>query len=121
MNDDPTGRDSSPLAAILANLPPEVVESFTPEQRAALWRASTPMSWRRFPIDLRLSLPFGRRRYFLTLVAGPERRAPERRRREETLHPWVTRLNLLFLLCLFGAIVLVDRVVPLLLSNLITL
>jgi len=118
VNDHPDGPPPSPLTTILANLPEEVVASFTPEQRAALWQASKPISWQRPPVDIRLSIPLPGRRCFVTLVAGRERRNPARRQRESRLHPLRTFDNVLFLLGTGGSLVLVT-VIILLLSNLI--
>ena len=88
------------LETLLDRLPPEVMASFTPDQRAALWQASKPMSWRRHPINLRLSVPvpFAGLRYFITVVGGTERRSRDRVVRERLAFPLRTAGNLLFLL-----------------------
>ena len=81
---------------LFSRLPEDVVESLTPEQRAALYAAAHSPSWRRHPVNLRLSLPLLGRRFFLTIVAGRERRGAQRWRRERVLHPLVTPGNLAF-------------------------
>ena len=54
-----------------------------------------PEAWSaRHTIDLRLSIPFGFGRYYITIVAGPERRSLARRTAERRLHPLATFGNI---------------------------
>ena len=46
------------------------------------------------PVNIRLSIPFFGARYYLTLVAGKEKRSPERLREEKRKHPLATRANI---------------------------
>lgn len=82
---------------LLSRLPDEIWQSFNTEQRAALWEASHTPTWRRYPVNMRLSLTMLGERYFLTIVAGSDRRHAERVRRERRLHPLSTFGNLVFL------------------------
>jgi len=93
------------LESLLERLPSEVLESFTAEQRAALWQASKPMTWRRHPINLRMTayVPLLGHRTFLTVVGGMEKRERGRVVRERRLYPLRTAGNVLFLLGLGGA------------------
>lgn len=50
------------------------------------------------PINIRLSLPLGSRRYYLTLVGGRERRNPARRAEDRQRYPLRTAANLVFFL-----------------------
>ncbi len=50
------------------------------------------------PINLRLSIPLPFKRYYVTLVAGEERRSPERRAEERRKHPIKTTGNLAVLM-----------------------
>ena len=50
------------------------------------------------PINLRVTLPLPFRRWYVTLVAGPERRSNERLMQEREKHPLDTLPNLMFLL-----------------------
>ena len=52
---------------------------------------------RRSPVDIRLSIPFLRRRFFFSVRAGRERRAPARLIAERKKHPLRTAGNLLFI------------------------
>ena len=48
----------------------------------------------RYPVNIRLTVPFLPRPVFVTLIIGPERRASDRRREERKRHPLATRGNL---------------------------
>ncbi len=48
------------------------------------------------PVNLRLSIPLLFKRYYVTIVAGEERRRHERLSAERRKHPLVTRGNLAF-------------------------
>lgn len=91
------------LEMLLDRLPPEVVASFTDQQRAALWSAVKPESWRRHPINIRLSLPLVSGRYFITVVGGQEKRSGDRLTRERRMFPLKSIGNVLFLLGVGGA------------------
>lgn len=95
--------ESGGLDGLMDRLPVEVINSFTPAQRAALWNAAKPTSWRRHPIHIRLSFPFVGGNIFLTVVGGLEKRSGERRARERRMFPLRTMGNILFLLGLGSA------------------
>ncbi len=94
----------------LARLPPEILEALTPEQRAAVWEAARPGTWRRHPVNLRLSLPILGIRLFLTVVGGAEHRTNRRRRRDRRIHPLVTFPNVVFLLCMLALSIVIGLV-----------
>lgn len=52
--------------------------------------------WVAHPVDIRLSLPLPFGRYYLTLVAGPERRSATRLADDRRTRPLATAGNLLF-------------------------
>lgn len=107
------------LDMLLDRIPAEVADTFTPAQRAALWNAVKPVSWRRHPVNIRLSFPIIGGRFFLTVVGGPEKRSAERRQRERRMFPLRTMGNILFLLGLGGAFYAAAVLGLALLSNLI--
>ena len=110
---------SGPLDELLANIPEAVVESFTADQRAALWNAAKPVSWRKHPINIRITFPFFGCHYFVTIVGGSERRAPDRIKRDSKMHPLKTAGNVLFMLGVGGAFYLAAVVGMFVFSNLI--
>lgn len=107
------------LEMLLDRIPPDVAETFTPAQRAALWSAVKPVSWRRHPVNIRLSFPIVGGRFFITVVGGPEKRSGERRERERRMFPLRTLGNILFLLGLGGAFYATAVLGLVLFSNLI--
>jgi hypothetical protein len=96
---------------LLSMLSEEVVDSFSPEQRAALWAASHAISWRRHPVNIRLSgaIPFGPRVFF-TGVGGANRRSKSRNWREKRTYPFLTPGNVLFVCVILAACLVLDGV-----------
>jgi hypothetical protein len=90
--------DSGNIDELLSRLPAEVANSFTPEQRAALRAVGQPITWKRHPVDIRLTLPPLGRRRFLRIVGGWEKRCAARLYRDGRVHPLHTLGNILFLL-----------------------
>jgi hypothetical protein len=56
------------------------------------------------PVNIRLSLPLGARRYYLTIVGGREKRGPDRRIADRRHYPLRTAANLAFFLVLAGVV-----------------
>jgi len=108
-----------PLAELLEKVPRAVAGSFTPEQLAALRNAVQPATWRKHPINIRVTLPFIGRRFFITLVGGQEHRGTDRILRERTANPLGTPTNILFMLGVGGAFYLVAVLGMFAFSNLI--
>ncbi|MGE5548156.1 MAG: hypothetical protein ACM33T_14715 [Solirubrobacterales bacterium] len=100
-------------------IPAEVAASFTEAQRAALWSAVKPTTWKRHPINIRLSFPFLGGRYFITVVGGYEKRSRERLAREHRVFPLRTVGNIMFLLGVGAAFYLAAGFAMVLLSGLI--
>lgn len=77
-------------------LPEWVVDSLTPEQKDALHQAVDDPSWKRPPVNIRFSVPFIHRRFYVTIVSGKERRSAERRAKERHKYPLRTIANVFF-------------------------
>lgn len=58
--------------------------------------AAKDPSWSRSPVNIRFSLPFFSRKYYVTIVSGAERRGPERRAEERNKYPLRTVANVFF-------------------------
>lgn len=58
----------------------------------------TKAGWRRHPIDVRITLPGFGKRFFVTVLAGIEKRRPDRLRADRIHYPLRTRANILFFL-----------------------
>lgn len=105
MHTKATTESSHESTALNAGVASEAAPARTSEQM--------PSAWAGHPINLRFSVPFLHTRFYLTVVAGRERRPEERRRQERTDHPVVTFGNALFaigvstLITLMGLAVLI--------------
>jgi len=89
---------------LFARLPDWVVDTLSTEQKEALYKAAEESTWGRHPVNIRLSLPLLARRYYLTIVAGEEKRSIERRSHERHRYPLRTAANVLFFLGLASVI-----------------
>lgn len=92
MHQDPTTAKSTKITSkILGHIPTEVRETFTSEQlqslQSAFTQVSRPVS---HPVNLRLSIPFLGKGFYIVLLAGPERRSKERL--QKTQKAWVSRM-----------------------------
>ncbi len=89
--------------SLLGPMDPEVARSFTDAQLRELERVLTAPASRRLPLDIRITVPFLWRRYFITFLAGSERRPSDRLQEERARHALWTFANvssLVFLLAL---------------------
>ncbi|MEX2628354.1 MAG: hypothetical protein WD341_00335 [Tistlia sp.] len=73
------------LAQYFQRIDLKVAASFTPEQRVALKQMFGDRNQGNHVVDFRHSLPIGRRRYYLVLLLGHERRTLDRLRAEGVL------------------------------------
>ena len=64
---------------LFKSLPEEMRQRIAPDLRAALVEAARARAWMSHPVDIRFSVPLLFKRFYLAVIAGPERRAPERR------------------------------------------
>ncbi len=88
----------------LASMPGDVAATFSAEQLGAIAGVLRQRVWRRPRINVRISLPLLSRRYFLTLVAGIDKRSAARHANERAIHPLRTLSNLLFMGALLAAL-----------------
>ncbi|MGI9510437.1 MAG: hypothetical protein ACR2QJ_13950 [Geminicoccaceae bacterium] len=68
-----------------------------PSSQEVAWPRTYARDWGHHPINLRASLPTPFGRWYVTLVAGRERRRKERLIEDRKRHPLTTRPNLMFL------------------------
>ena len=83
---------------LFSRLPGWVLDTLTTEQKEAIHSAADEGQWQAHPVNIRLTLPVIRRRYFLTIVAGEEKRSLERRAHERHRYPMRTAAKILFFL-----------------------
>lgn len=68
------------LERLLGSMPQDIAQSFNEDQRLALQAALITNTRKRHPVDLRWSIPFLRRQFYLVLLMGEEERSKARRR-----------------------------------------
>lgn len=79
---------------------PAVAQSFTDQQVRELERVLAASAARPVPVDIRITVPFFRRGFFIAVLAGPERRSGARRREDRASHALWTFWNL----CCFAVV-----------------
>ncbi|MBD2214935.1 hypothetical protein H6G27_34595 [Nostoc linckia FACHB-104] len=87
---------------LFAEIDPEVANSFTLEQLAAIKRGFGSSAWTRHPLDIRVSVPIPGLRFYLVLLGGSERRSQKRLRYEKGLYPFWTIKNILFIIAILA-------------------
>lgn len=81
---------------LFQRLPPWVVDTLSTDQKEAIHRAVTDSDGHKPPVNIRFTLPWFSRRFFITVVAGEEMRGIERRVRERHRYPLRTVANIFF-------------------------
>ncbi len=76
----------------------DTVENASNEQEEPSQPKTYARDWSRHPLNLRVSLPLPFGRWYMTLVAGKEKRCKGRLIEEREKHPLETIPNILFLL-----------------------
>lgn len=82
---------------LLDRLPPHILGGLTVEQRAAIAAASGDWKAAAHRVKLRLSLPLLPKRWYFTVLGGPERRTAARRSIERARNPVRTAGNMAFI------------------------
>jgi hypothetical protein len=102
---------------VLRRLPKEVLDALTPDQVAAIRRASGSAQPRRHPIDARYSfrLPLLGHAYIVLLI-GRELRSPARRAFDREIRP-VDRISRAVIVVLGGAALILAGLVGILFEN----
>lgn len=70
--------------------------------RAGTGEQGGSREWTGHPVDIRLTIPLPFRSFYITIVAGPERRSKVRRVSERKKHPLLTVGNLLVYMVIGG-------------------
>jgi hypothetical protein len=102
-----------------SRLPDEIHARLSPELKQAIARATRPQPWEDHPVDIRLSIPLPFGRYYLALVAGPERRPRERRKSERSARRLITAGNVMFVMTIVVAFYGILGLATLLLTRII--
>jgi hypothetical protein len=102
---------------VLRRLPPDIRQSFTSEQIAAIRQAASSARARRHPIDARfgMRLPLLGRSYVVVLI-GRDLRSPRRRAADHKLHP-TDRISAVVLMALGLSAFVVAALIGILIQN----
>lgn len=85
----PTLHPDPLINSFLSELPAKTAASFTPNQLEAIKRQFGNRKWTgSHPVDIRLSIPFIGRGFYLVFLMGRERRSKERLRNDQVFHPF---------------------------------
>jgi hypothetical protein len=90
---------------LIRDIDPAVRSSLSSEQEEAIRAAAGRNPWATHPVDIRVTLPLPFGRFYVTLVAGRDRRSPARRTMDRNMHRLDRFGNLVFMLSCFGALV----------------
>ena len=104
LHQGPAARRGTIRERVLGPMDPKIAGSFTDVQIRELERVLAASSARRLPIDIRISVPLFGRKFFISFLAGPERRSADRLKEERAKHALWTFWNMccfVFLLVLF--------------------
>ncbi len=85
--------------AILSRMSEPERLTFGDDQIESLKHACAQIRWDKHPVDIRLSIPVLIARYYLVLLAGPDRRGAARRKDERARHPFWRWGNVVFGAC----------------------
>lgn len=81
---------------LFARLPPWVIDTMTSEQKEAIHTAIVDSATVPPPVNIRVSLPVFSRRFYMTVLAGEEKRSAARIAHERHRYPLRTLANVFF-------------------------
>ncbi len=87
---------------LLSRLPAEVRDRLSPEMQTMISIAAADRPWKTHPVDIRFTLPLPFGPYYVTVVAGRERRSPTRRAVDGQSRPLMRFSNVMFVLTTVG-------------------
>ena len=87
---------------LLSRLPADVRDRLSPEVQTMISIAAGDRPWKTHPVDIRFTLPLPFGSFYITLVAGRERRSPVRRAVDSQSRPFMRFGNVLFVLATVG-------------------
>ena len=86
----------TPAIGLFERLPEWVLDTLSSEQKEAIHQAADDPAWKRSPVDIRFTIPFLGKKFFITVVSGTEKRSPKRRDQERHHYPLRTAANVFF-------------------------
>jgi hypothetical protein len=99
-NDDVLTPESAAVAAqanwLFERLPVWVVDTLSADQKEAIHKVIEDPAWKRPPVNIRFTVPFIHKQFYVTVVGGEERRSAERRGHDRSSYPLRTAANAFF-------------------------
>ncbi|NQU61348.1 MAG: hypothetical protein HQ512_09475 [Rhodospirillales bacterium] len=90
------GAGETQTGQLFDRLPEWVVDTLSNEQKEAIHQASEDPAWSKSPVDIRFSLPFFGKKFYVTVVGGSEKRGNERLAEDRHKYPLRTLANIFF-------------------------
>lgn len=87
---------------LLSRLPADVRDRLSPEVQTMIAIAAADRPWKTHPVDIRFTIPLPFGRFYVTVVAGRERRSPARRASDGQGRELVRFGNVMFVLATVG-------------------
>ena len=86
----------SAATGLFERLPEWVLDPLSNEQKEAIHQAAEDPAWQRSPVDIRFTIPFLGKQFFITVISGAEKRSPKRRDEERHHYPLRTAATVFF-------------------------
>ncbi len=88
--------EAPPTSLFLDRLPEWVMDTLSSEQKEAIHKAAQDSAWGQSPVNIRFTIPFFGRKFYITIVSGSEKRSADRRATERNRYPLRTIANVFF-------------------------
>jgi len=88
--------DTAQANWLFERLPAWVVDTLTAEQKEAIHKIIADPAWKRPPVNIRFTVPFIHKQFYVTVVSGEEKRSSQRRRHDRHSYPLRTAANVFF-------------------------
>ncbi len=88
--------DTAATNWLLDRIPPQIINTMTLAQIEAIVDAAGEAPWDDHAVNIRLTLPFILRKFYVTVVGGSEKRSGERRVIDRHKYPLRTAANVFF-------------------------
>lgn len=110
-------QDDSFIQQFFARIPAKTAATLTDTQLVALKQALSNRVGKGQAVDIRVSIPIFKWRFYLVFLLGREKRSKERLAKERLLHPiftiantiFLTILSLLLITALLGSLYIIDN------------
>jgi hypothetical protein len=88
--------EALPTSLFFDRLPEWVMDTLSSEQKEAIHKAAQDPAWDKSPVNIRFTIPFFGKKFYITIVSGSEKRSADRRATERNRYPLRTISNVFF-------------------------